>query len=76
MLRMKASPTEKLLYLLKWLLDVAREARCAQRFDHCLVVSPIELRLLQASQPGVQASLIENGINTTLHQPLAEPAGK
>jgi sugar transferase (PEP-CTERM/EpsH1 system associated) len=73
MLQMSVSWPERLLYLLKWLAMLRWEARLAERFDHCLLVSPEERRHLQASRPDVPLTVIENGVDTTRYQPLAEP---
>ena len=72
MLQMQTSPMERLLFLVKWLAMLRWEARYAKKFDHCLVVSPTELEQLQASNPGLSVSLIENGVDTTRFQRLPE----
>jgi glycosyltransferase involved in cell wall biosynthesis len=74
MLRMKTNAIEKLVFFLKWLLMLRWEYRYAKRFDQCLVVSPIEGKLLQSANPNLPLSLIENGVDTKLFQPLPEPA--
>jgi glycosyltransferase involved in cell wall biosynthesis len=74
MLRMKASPQEHVFHLVMWLSMLRREARYAQSFDHCLVVSPSELRHMQALNPDITLSLIENGIDTSLLQPPPDAA--
>jgi sugar transferase (PEP-CTERM/EpsH1 system associated) len=70
MLHLKTGIKEKLLFVLKWLLMLRWEARYAEKFDHCLVVSPLEGQLLQSTNPKLRISVIENGVDTELYQPL------
>lgn len=49
------------------------EPRYAERFDHCVMVSPIEARLLQAANPRLQVSVVDNGVDSQAYQPLDPP---
>ncbi len=72
-LRMQIGPKERLISTLKWLIFASRwEARYAERFDHCVVVSTAEHELLKTANPRLRVSLVENGIDTQLCQPLEE----
>ncbi|MGH7966115.1 MAG: glycosyltransferase family 4 protein, partial [Candidatus Binatia bacterium] len=72
MLHLQTGVGGKLLSLLKWLLMLRWEARYAKKFDHCLVVSAVDGQLLQSANPAVPVSVIENGVDTALYQPLIE----
>ena len=72
MIYLKNPLTEKSLFLLKWMLMLRWEAKYAERFDRCLVVSTLEEKELRSANPNVSVSVIENGVDTTLYQPLAE----
>ncbi|HWP92365.1 MAG TPA: glycosyltransferase family 4 protein [Thermodesulfobacteriota bacterium] len=69
---LKTPIKEKFLFLVKWMLMHGWEARYAQMFDHCLVVSPIEKEALGSANPNVPISIVDNGVDTTLYQPLGE----
>jgi glycosyltransferase involved in cell wall biosynthesis len=71
MLNLKMGMREKLLFFVKWLLMLRWEARYAKKFDRVLVVSPSERQWLQAANPRLTISVIENGIDTHHYQPLA-----
>ncbi|PSF36242.1 hypothetical protein C7H19_13625 [Aphanothece hegewaldii CCALA 016] len=61
MIKLNSNLKEKLLYQIKWLLMLNWEAKYAQKFDHCLVVSSLERQLLPSK---LAISVIENGIDT------------
>ncbi|MGE5445498.1 MAG: glycosyltransferase family 4 protein [Ignavibacteriales bacterium] len=64
--------TQRSLFLLKWMLMLRWEAKYAEKFDHCLVVSPLEGKMLQSANPKLSISVIENGVDTELYQPLKD----
>ncbi|MER3446056.1 MAG: hypothetical protein C4291_04115 [Candidatus Dadabacteria bacterium] len=70
MMGLRTGFIQKSLFLVKWLLMLKWEARYAERFDHCLVVSPLEGRILQSANPRLSLSVIENGVDTELYRPL------
>ena len=72
MIYLKNGLMERSLFLLKWMLMLRWEAKYAERFDRCLVVSTLEEKELRSANPNVSVSVIENGVDTTLYQPLAE----
>jgi len=72
MLRLETNFQEKLLFGVKWLLMLGWEVKYAQKFDHCLVVSPPEKQLLKSLNSQLSVSVIENGVDTEYYQPLCE----
>ncbi|MGH7807549.1 MAG: glycosyltransferase family 4 protein [Thermodesulfobacteriota bacterium] len=72
MIYLKNRLTEKSLFLLKWMLMLRWEAKYAERFDRSLVVSALEEKVLRSANPNVSVSVIENGVDTTLYQPLVD----
>ncbi len=64
--------TQRSLFLIKWMLMLRWEAKYAEKFDHCLVVSPLEGKMLQSANPKLSISVIENGVDTELYQPLKD----
>lgn len=75
MLKLDIGFRERCLFLLKWLLMRRWEAQWAAKFDHVLTVSPIEAKLLQAAEPTLSLSVIENGIDTQQCQLLPASSG-
>ncbi len=76
-LQMRIGAAQRVLSLMKWAAFARRWAvRYAERFDHCVVVSPEEQALLRKTNPRLRVSLVENGVDTQLCQPLDEaPSG-
>jgi sugar transferase (PEP-CTERM/EpsH1 system associated) len=72
MVGLQAGPMAKGLFVLKWLAMRDWEAKYAERFDQCLVVSPIERELLQSANPKLVISTVENGVDAGQLQPLPE----
>jgi sugar transferase (PEP-CTERM/EpsH1 system associated) len=72
MIYLKNGLMEKSLFLLKWMLMLRWEAKYAERFNRCLVVSALEERGLKSANPNLSVSVIENGVDTILYQPLPE----
>lgn len=72
MLRLHTGAEEKSRNLLNWILMRHWEPKYAEQFDHCLVVSPLEGQMLQSANPNLTVSVIENGVDTELYQPLTE----
>src|SRR5579885_2965455 len=70
MMGLRTGFTQKSLFLIKWMLMLRWEAKYAEKFDHCLVVSPIEGKMLKSANPRLPISVIENGVDTELYQPL------
>jgi glycosyltransferase involved in cell wall biosynthesis len=68
-------PADRLSFFLKARLMRGWEARMAARFDHTIVVSAEEAGLLTAQNPGLPISIVENGVDCELIQPLGEPGG-
>jgi sugar transferase (PEP-CTERM/EpsH1 system associated) len=62
----------KLRYLLDWMLMRHWEPKYAKRFDYCLVVSRPDSQMLQSANPNLTVSVIDNGVDTELYQPLVE----
>ena len=75
MLRLRTGIWQKLLFLFKWMLMRGWEPRWAAKFDHCLVVSPVEERLLRAAVPNLPVSVIDNGADTESRRRLPPPPG-
>jgi sugar transferase (PEP-CTERM/EpsH1 system associated) len=65
----------RLLFGVKALLMQRWEVRHAARFDHCLVVSPLERDLLREENPSLPISVIENGVDSRHNQPLEGETG-
>lgn len=72
MLHLRTGVGGKLLSLVKWFLMLGWEAKYAEKFDHCLVVSAVDGQLLHSANPAVPVSVIENGVDTDLYRPLVE----
>lgn len=72
MLRMKLAFKDKFLFFLKWMLMLRWEAKYAEKFDRCLVVSQKEQQLLKSENANLKISIIENGVDTKFLQPLKE----
>lgn len=49
------------------------EPRYAARFDHCVMVSPVEARLLQAANPRLRVAVVDNGVDAETYRPLPMP---
>jgi len=63
----------RISYWLKSFLIRRMEAANAAEFDHCVVVSTEEARLLEAGVPGAKFSVVENGVDCADIRPLAQP---
>jgi len=74
MANIQTSHIQRFSYLLKSFLIERLEARSAGEFDHCLVVSNEEARLLESVIPAGQISVVDNGVDCKRIQPLAESA--
>lgn len=74
MLRMNVPPHERALFALKWLLMLGWEERHARRFDHVVVVSDEERRLLHATDSSLPVTVVENGVDTRTLTPLDPPS--
>jgi glycosyltransferase involved in cell wall biosynthesis len=74
MVGMKVGPVRRAGHLVKWLAMLRWEPRWARRFDHTVVVSQEEKRLLQRGDPTLPVTVVENGVDTRACRPL-EPAG-
>ena len=74
LLHTRISAGEWFIALLKWFSMWRWESAWARQFDHCLAVSPLDGRLLATHIPGIPISVIDNGTDTDLLQPLPEPA--
>jgi sugar transferase (PEP-CTERM/EpsH1 system associated) len=72
MVGLQTGPAAKLLFVLKWLMMRGWEAKVAERFDRCVVVSPIEKELLQSANPRLVISTVENGVDVRERRPLPE----
>lgn len=72
MLSINSGLKDRALFFLKWLLMLRWEARYAGFFHHCLVVSPDESRSLKSLNSGLPVTVIDNGVDTKLYQPLSE----
>jgi polysaccharide biosynthesis protein PslH len=72
MLHMRSGALAKLGWLIKAALMRGWEARYAERFDRCLVVSEIEAQRLCALATGAAVSLVPNGVDTVALRPLPE----
>lgn len=48
------------------------EADVAKKFDHCVVVSGVDKRNLESIAPGVNATVISNGVDTDFYRPQNE----
>ncbi len=72
MLFLKTGPKQKTLSLLKWLLMLNWESKCAENFDHCTVVSPIENSILKSSNSELHITTIPNGVDTEILRPLPD----
>lgn len=70
MMGLRTGFTQKSLFLIKWILMLQWEAKYAEKFDHCLVVSPIEGKMLKSANPRLLISVIENGVDTELYRPI------
>ena len=73
---LKTSLVSRLGFLAKAALMQGWEAKIASRFDRSLVVSRKEAELLHAEDSTLSISVIENGVDCELYQPLPEPASK
>jgi glycosyltransferase involved in cell wall biosynthesis len=73
MLRIQPSVLRKGRQFLRWRLMARMERRYLERFDHCVVVSAREARLVRRQHPALPISVIENGVDTSTVRPLAEP---
>src|SRR4030042_6491268 len=49
------------------------EPRYAERFDRCIAMSEMDRRMLIASNPRLKISVIPNGVDTHLYEPLPLP---
>jgi glycosyltransferase involved in cell wall biosynthesis len=74
MLRMHSGAVAKLGLLVKAILMRGWEARYADRFDRCLVVSEIEAQRLSGLATSATVSLVPNGVDTAALRPLPEAA--
>jgi sugar transferase (PEP-CTERM/EpsH1 system associated) len=74
MTNMDFGAAKKLLYYLKWRLMRDWETNYAKKFDHCIVVSPLEKTALQQANPNLSVSVIDNAVDTLSYQPLIETA--
>ncbi len=63
----------RLSYRLKSFLIKRMEESSVRGFDHCLVVSPEEARLLKNAVSAAKLSVIENGVDCAHLRPLAQP---
>jgi sugar transferase (PEP-CTERM/EpsH1 system associated) len=72
MVGLQTGSVAKALFVLKWLMMRGWEARYAERFDHCIVVSPVEKELLQSANPTLAISTVENGVDVRGRRPLPE----
>jgi len=63
----------RISYRLKSFLIKSMEASSVGSFDHCLVVSPEEARLLKSAVPAAKLSIIENGVDCANLRPLVAP---
>jgi glycosyltransferase involved in cell wall biosynthesis len=63
-----------LSYRLKSFLIENMEAKSIRDFDHCLVVSREEARLLESVTSAANISIIENGVDCANLQPLPQPS--
>jgi glycosyltransferase involved in cell wall biosynthesis len=74
MVRIQPSRLGRARQTVRWRLMARMERRYLGRFDHGVVVSAPEARRLRARHPTLPISIIENGVDTSLCRPLAEPA--
>jgi polysaccharide biosynthesis protein PslH len=75
MTRLQLGLKDRLGFAGKSLLMRGWEVALAEKFDHCVVVSVTEQRLLQAAKLTRPISVIDNGVDTELYQPLPETSG-
>jgi sugar transferase (PEP-CTERM/EpsH1 system associated) len=71
---LKTGIVSRLGFLVKAALMQSWEAKIAAHFDRSLVVSGKEAELLHAEDSTLPVSVIENGVDCELYQPLPEPA--
>jgi len=68
----QSAPLATISYRLKSFLINRMETANAAEFDHCIVVSAEEARLLGASVPEDKFSVVENGVDCADIRPLAQ----
>jgi sugar transferase (PEP-CTERM/EpsH1 system associated) len=71
--RTQTALVQRVAYSLKSFLITRMEKKSIAEFDHCLVVSPQEGRLLENAVPATTFSVIENGIDCANIRFLAQP---
>ncbi len=64
---------QKAIAVLKWMFMKNWERQWARKFDHCIVVSPLDKQYLAARPPLLDTSIIENGVDAEKFKPLAQP---
>jgi polysaccharide biosynthesis protein PslH len=72
MTRLRLGFADRLGFAVKALLMRGWEVAHAEKFDHCIVVSPAERHVLQAAGLTRPISVIHNGVDTELYRPLPE----
>jgi glycosyltransferase involved in cell wall biosynthesis len=75
MLRHERSAKLRAHALADWLLMAAWEARYAQRFDVCVMMSEIDAERIRRRHPRLNAVVVPNGVDVRGKQPLPESDG-
>ncbi len=68
MLSLKSPLKERLVNFVKWLSIAGWEAKYAERFDCSITVSHLEAKRLLDSNPALQVSVIENGVDAARYE--------